>query len=314
MLSGLWGHVFLRMTCIPAASSCFGKISSLSWIWAESLFLTRILSRPYEQYLQDFEKNEMSTYADLYFMMTDLRLPSTIDLALVKKELVAASHRHHLRGRMPSLPFQERSLEDNAFELTRIAGAHRFEINWNLLKMGRWFGVIDQNVGVLKPNIVYNKKIARYLCKTAECKERPFWELMPKLLGKMELYLSVLRPTLLSCSFQFGSSSGYNVPITGMILGFLRCGLWGVLFVVVWIFLYQHCYSWIAPIYAHRNAILISIKSIPHHSEVTWSGLNLVLTSVNFQVACWVKHLLKLLGLEVRRSLVERFTPLNFFP
>jgi len=122
---------------------------------------------------------------------------SDIDLAQVKKELIAAFHRHQLRSRMRNLPFQERSLAGNAAELSRIAGAYRFEMNWNLLKMGRALGAIDQNIGVLNPDIDYNKETARYIQRAAERKERPMCETMPRLLRQMELFSQALKPTLL---------------------------------------------------------------------------------------------------------------------
>ena len=254
-------------------------------------FLDQDFAKTYDQYLHAFSANEMSTAADLYLVLAG-RLSSDIDLAQVKKELIAAFHRHQLRSRMRNLPFQERSLAGNAAELSRIAGAYRFEMNWNLLKMGRALGAIDQNIGVLNPDIDYNKETARYIQKAAERKERPMCETMPRLLRQMELFSQALKPTLLSRAMQFGAWVSHGARLASMALGLLARGVWVTVFVALWVYLYQHHFGVVASIHTSRSSVVQWIEAVPRQEKLTWVGIGIVLVLLGMRLAGLAKNMI----------------------
>lgn len=249
-------------------------------------------ARMYEQYLQAFAKGEMSTAADLYLIMAG-KLSPVLDLTLVKKQLVVAFQRHQVRSRMKNLPFLERSLAGNASELSQIAGAHKFEMNWNLLKMGRALGAIDQNIGVLDPDIDYNKETQRYMAQAAERRAESMCDVVPELLKEINMFTKTLRPNLLSRAMQFGAWVHNGARIGSMVFKLLATAAMVTLAATIWVYLYQHHFDLVAPLHAHRHPVIRWIEAIPRAGKSTWYIVAAAAIFLQFWLTGLAKNLLK---------------------
>lgn len=258
----------------------------------------------YDQYLRAFSNGEMSTAADIYLVMAG-KLSPDLDIARVKRDLIKAFHKHQVRSRLKNLPFNERSLAGNAAELSQIAARYKFEMNWNLLKMGRALGTIDQNIGVLYPEVDYNKETDKYMkAKTRrERKNKQLYSSLPELVSKVNNLSTLLMPTVLSKALHFGGMISTGTRTLAFVGRAATRVFWLVLIAAAWIYLYQHHNSLVddpddllvlgTDLHDEEHGVIRWIDTLPRMSKVAWFFLVAVAAVVNYRLISYVRNLRK---------------------
>ncbi len=248
----------------------------------------------YNLYLRAFANGEMSTAADLYLVMAG-QLSPHLDIARVKRDLIKAFYNHQIRSRLKNLPFQERSLAGNAAELSQIAATYKFEINWNLLKMGRALGAIDQNMGVLYPAVDYNKETEDYLkAKAVRGKDQAqLLNIVPELVNKMNDMSTLMMPTILSKTMQFGGMIDSTTSMLAFVMRLFSRFFWIALIVFAWVYLYQHHFSLVGDLHQDKNYLVRWIESVPKLDKFSWYAALALAAFVNLRIISFVRNILQ---------------------
>lgn len=265
--------------------------------------IDREFASKYSHYLRAFARGEMSTAADLYLVLAG-QLSPTVDIARVKHDLIKAFQRHQVRSQLKNLPFQERSLAGNAAELSAVASKYKFEINWNLLKVGRALGAIDQNLGVLYPEVDYNKETQKYINAKArrEGESERLSKVIPELVGRISDLTTVMMPTLMGKAMQFGGavSSGKRT-LTFIIRWFTRF-FWVGLVALLWAYIYQHHPTFVdhpedwlvlgTNLHDDNSTVARWFESLPRLSRAAWFAIMGLVVLVNMRLIVAIKDLL----------------------
>ncbi|NKB23925.1 MAG: phosphotransferase [Kiritimatiellae bacterium] len=248
-------------------------------------------SARYNQHSRAIAKGEFSRAADL-LLLTMGKLP-VLDIVTVKKEIMKNLEKQMNRSSIKNLPFREKSISGNSAEMNQTMAKYKFDINWNLLKLGRTFGAIDQNLGILNPAFNYLKETKAYHIQAAKRKQCRMMSNFLNVFEKASDLSSVIMPTIMSKALQFGGMVNSGTRVAAFIFRLLSRSLFIVFLVSVWIYLYQHHNHIVDDYHEAENWFTNWIESIPNLGKSGWYLLLILLVIMNKRLKKFIKNLLK---------------------
>lgn len=244
----------------------------------------------YDQYSRALSKGQLAKAADL-FLITLGKLP-VLDVFQVRKEIINILDKQIARSRIKNLPYSEKSLAGNSGEMNRLLGKYKFSMNWNLLKMGRTFGAIDQNVGLLNSKFNYQKETKKYHLQSAKRKRSAMISHVPNLFEKIADLTNIIVPTILKRTLQFGGVIRNGTHVVAFIFRVLSRSFAIILLVLAWIYLYQHHTSVVDGYHESRNWFTAWVESIPALGKAGWYLLLALLLLTHRRFKKFTKNLL----------------------
>ena len=242
----------------------------------------------YDQYTRAMASGNLSTAADMFLLFAG-SIP-IVDTTEVKKEVVRALQEAQRKSNIPNLPFQEKSLAATSAEINALVLKYKFDMNWNLLKMGRTFAAVDQTIGVLNPHIDYVKETRRYYIKSAQRRKGSTMQVFSQLIQKVSDLSNVVMPLIASRAIQFKGTLTYGTRAMAFILKMVSLTLGLGVLIGLWGYFYQH-HSGVVMSYHdnHQNKFTDFIEHIPHVSML----LVIVLGVAVFNLARFVQTIKK---------------------
>lgn len=245
----------------------------------------------YDQYSRALTNGELSKAADLILIILG-KLP-VVDIATVKKELVKVFEKQNIRSSVKNLSFHEKSMAGNTGEINKIFSKYRFEINWNLLKLGRTIGAIDQNIGILNPGIDYYKESRSYYIQAEKRKMCKNIRQIPNLIEKAANFSGIVMPIVRRSALQFDGWINIKNQMTTFIFRMLSCIFLILSLGVVWVYLYQHHFSMVAGYYNTEGWFTNYIQAYPHIPRVGWYLFFIFLVGMIIKLTRFAKSLSK---------------------
>ncbi|MCS1407972.1 MAG: putative protein kinase UbiB [Verrucomicrobia subdivision 3 bacterium] len=219
----------------------------------------------YDQYSRALAAGALAKAADLYLILMG-KLP-LLDLSEIKPKLIKIFQKQSNRSSIRNLPFPQRSISRNSGELNALAMNYRIQINWNALRMARSLGAMDQNIGILNPQIDYFKEIARYHRQALKRKlSRP----KPQTLEPLSELSGLLLPNLRSRALLFEGRPRTGSQLAAFALSLLSLSLWAAAALAAWTYLHQHHPTLTDPYHHDQNPLTRWIESLPALRPLWW--------------------------------------------
>jgi ubiquinone biosynthesis protein len=238
----------------------------------------------YEQYFRALSMGEIDKAVDI-LLITMGQLP-VLDVGALKKRLVKVMEKQADRSSIKNLPYHEKSISANSAEISQVMAQFHININWNMLKMGRMFETVDQNISVLNPDFNFIEELNLYQLKATKRRFRKAFESPPNPLMALYNLSEIAQPAILNKLLQFdGRGSRWN-HLALFMLGALKNILLLALAGSAWAYCYQYHYPLVADYHAGQSlAIAKWIESIPviHRYEWYFIGVVTILVIVKIQ-------------------------------
>jgi ubiquinone biosynthesis protein len=223
----------------------------------------------YDQYSRAMSAGNFSTAADMFLLFSG-SIPS-VDVALVKKDVVKALQEAQRKSSIPKLPFHEKSLAATSADVNKLLAKYKFDINWSLLKMGRTFSALDQAIGALYPEIDYVKESRRYYIDSAQRRKSRDLQVLAVITQKISDISSIVMPLLTSRSIDFKGSLSHAVRATAFLLQLVHYFMCFYGLVLLWTYVYQHHTHVVKSFHdSHDNFLLSYVENFPQVPEFWW--------------------------------------------
>jgi len=228
-------------------------------------------SLQYDQYFRAMSEGALDRAADLLLVTMD-RLPA-VDIVRLKSRLVRVLDRQTVRSSIKNLPYYEKSIANSSAELGQVLSEFRIDVNWQYLRMSRAFETMDQNISVLNPRFDFIAEIRAYTkakVERSKCKElaRPL-----RLYSRMNDLFEMLEPVLIRKGMRFERPVSLESRLVAMAFRGAALGLWLVLTLCAWAYLYQRHSFLVAGVHADANQLTRWIASFPYLPGFVWFAL-----------------------------------------
>jgi ubiquinone biosynthesis protein len=256
----------------------FGTVGSfdMEFITAYRLYLTALANRHFGE------------AADLM-----LRLSGTlpvVDLAQVRKDLIASMQRWSERTRCRNLPIHERSLATSADDIGKILIQYRFSVNWGMLKIGRTYHTLDMTISAIYPEIDYPKVIMKY---QRDAGARDTLRLLATLAGlpnRVRAYASLVIPTLREGLLKFETAESMLEQITEWLLKLFRSVFFAGAGFALLLYLHQHHKAFLDRILDPSSPIRRFMDRFTVIDGTTWAILGLIIAYTCLKIYLLVRR------------------------
>ena len=248
-------------------------------------------AKNYNRYFRSMSVGALDQAADSLLIAMG-RLPA-LDVLTFKKRIMRLMEKQIDRSYIENLPYHERSIAGNSAEMSAVMNEFGIEVNWHLLKMGRAFETIDQNIGALNPKFNFVEEVQLYHEEAAKRKRCERLNGLSGQIDEVSDFFNIIKSIITDRAFQFGGQMSRLDQILVSVSRWLAFGVWAVLIFGGWIFLYQNHFELVDQWHTSDHWLSNVVEDIPTIDRLGSGVIFALLFIILWKLPTFIQNLLK---------------------